>query len=70
MGYDFSMTVHTNRSGRYERTYFIGGTLRVTPMTPTSPAQVLLGDPRQSLAWRFAAGDHDHFARHFLCDTP
>lgn len=97
------MTVHTNRSGRYDRTYLIGGTLRVTPMTPTSPttfvptgdpvdaiifeahrgtltdhhgqvteevAQALLGEPRQSLSWRFGAGDKDYFARQVLCDTP
>jgi hypothetical protein len=43
---DFSMTVHTNPSGRYDRTYLIGGTLRVTPMTPTSPTTfVPVGDP-------------------------
>jgi hypothetical protein len=99
---DFSMTVHTNPSGRYDRTYLIGGTLVVTPMTPTSPttfiqvgdpvdalvveshrgtltdlrgqvtekaAQVLLGDPTQSISWRFAAGHTDHFARQILCGT-
>jgi len=99
---DFSMTVHTNPSGRYERRYLIGGTLTVTPMTPTSPttfvpvgdpvdalvfevhrgsltdlrgqvteraAQILLGDPQQSLSWRFAAGHTDHFAREILCGT-
>ena len=32
-------------------------------------AQVLLGDPRQSLSWRFAAGRVDHFARKILCGT-
>ena len=30
-------------------------------------AQVLLGDPRQSLSWRFSAGHADHFARKILC---
>ena len=97
---DFSMTVHTNRSGRYDRTYLIGGTLQVTPMAPTSAtsfvpvgdpvdafvfeahrgtlsdgqgevteraAQVLLGEPRQSLSWTFAAGSRDYFARQVLC---
>jgi hypothetical protein len=99
---DFSMTVHTNPSGRYDRSYLVGGTLTVTPMTPTSPttfvpvgdpvdalvfeahrgtltdrrgqvteraAQILLGDPGQSLSWRFAAGHTDHFAREILCGT-
>ncbi len=97
---DFSMTVQTSRSGRYDRTYMVGGTLQATPMRPTSPttfepagdpvealvfeahrgtltdrrgqvteraAQVLLGDPRQSLSWRFSAGHADHFARKILC---
>jgi hypothetical protein len=100
---DFSMTVKTDRRGRYERQYLVGGTLRATPMRPTSPttfeptgepavdavvyeshravlsdrraqvsekaAQVLLGDPRQSLSWRFAAGGYDRFARELLCGT-
>jgi hypothetical protein len=99
---DFSMTVHTNRSGAYDRTYLIGGTLQVTPMAPTSPTtfvptgdpvdafifeahrgtlsegrgqvtervgQVLLGEPKQSLSWTFAAGHTDHFARQVLCGT-
>ncbi len=99
---DLSMTVRTNRSGSYQRTYLVGGTLKVTPMTPTSPttfvptgdpvdalifeahgatltdrrgqvtekaAQILLGDPRQSIHWRFAAGRADHFAREILCGT-
>ncbi len=30
-------------------------------------AQVLLGDPKQSLSWTFAAGRADHFARQALC---
>ena len=30
-------------------------------------AQVLLGDPRQSLTWSFAAGYADRFARKILC---
>lgn len=94
---DFSMTVETNRWGRYERNYMVGGTLRVTPISPTTfqpsgdpvdavifeahrgvlsdrraqvsekAAQVLLGDPRQSLSWRFAAGGFDRFARQVLC---
>jgi hypothetical protein len=97
---DFSMTVETNRAGAYDRTYLVGGTLRVTPMMPTSPttfvpvgdpidafvfeahrgtlddrrgqvtergAQVLLGDPKQSLAWTLTAGRADHFARQALC---
>ena len=34
---DFSLTVHTNPSGRYDRSYQLGGTLQVTPMRPTSP---------------------------------
>jgi hypothetical protein len=100
---DLSMTVLTSRAGLYERAYLIGGTLAVTPMTPTSPttfvptgepvdavifeahqgtltdrhgqvtergAQALLGDPRQSLTWRLAAGDRDEFARQVLCDAP
>lgn len=99
---DFSMTVHTTPAGGYDRSYLVGGTLRVTPMTPTSAttfvpagdpidavifeahrgtltdrrgqvteraAQILLGDPRQSLSWRFAAGHTDHFAREVLCGT-
>lgn len=39
----FAQSVHTNRSGKYERRYVIGGTLGVTPMkivtppTPTTP---------------------------------
>jgi hypothetical protein len=39
----FAQSVHTNPSGKYERRYAIGGTLRVTPMrivtppTPTTP---------------------------------
>jgi hypothetical protein len=97
---DLSMTVHTNPSGRYDRTYLVGGALKVTPMTPTSPttfvaagdpvdavvfeahrgtltdrrgqvdedaAQILFGDPRQSLSWQLAAGHTDHFARRVLC---
>jgi hypothetical protein len=32
-------------------------------------AQILLGDPGQSLSWRFAAGHTDHFAREILCGT-
>jgi hypothetical protein len=32
-------------------------------------AQVLLGDPTQSISWRFAAGHTDHFARQILCGT-
>ena len=99
---DFSLTVHTNPSGRYDRRYQVGGTLEVTPMRPTSPttfvpagdpvdalifeshrgtlrdergqvteigAQVLLGDPRQSLTWQLAAGNPDRFARQILCGT-
>lgn len=34
---DFSMTVRTDRFGRYDRAYLIGGHLEVTPMQPTSP---------------------------------
>lgn len=30
----FAQTAHTNPSGKYERNYVIGGTLRVTPMRP------------------------------------
>jgi hypothetical protein len=100
---DFSMTVRTDRSGDYARTFLVGGTLKVTPMRPTSAttfvptgepavdalifeahsgtltdrrgqvtekaAQILLGDPRQSIHWRFAAGQADHFARTILCGT-
>jgi hypothetical protein len=32
-------------------------------------AQVLLGDPSQSLSWAFSAGHTDHFARKVLCGT-
>jgi hypothetical protein len=97
---DFSLTVETDRSGSYERTYGIAGKLSVTPMTPTSPttfvpagdpveglvferhvgrlddrrgqvtetgAQLLLGEPPQSLRWSLAAGAHDRFARRVLC---
>ena len=97
---DFSLTLRTDRSGTYDRAYLVGGTLQVTPVTPTSPttfiavgdpvdawifeahratltdrrgqvtekgAQVLLGDPRQSLTWSFAAGHADRFARKILC---
>jgi hypothetical protein len=32
-----------------------------------SGAQVLLGDPRQSLSWQFAAGRADSYARQVLC---
>jgi len=97
---DFAMTVATDRDGRYERRLIVGGTLEVTPMTPTSPttfveageavpglvfeshrgalsgrggqvtekgAQVLLGDPQQSLRWRFGAGGADYFSRRLLC---
>ena len=32
-------------------------------------AQILLGDPRQSIHWSFAAGQADHFARQILCGT-
>lgn len=41
----FAQSVHTNRSGKYERRYAIGGTLTVTPMkivtlpTPTTPPE-------------------------------
>jgi hypothetical protein len=99
---DFSMTVHTNPSGYYNRSFLVGGTLLVTPMAPTSPttfvpvgdpvealvfeshrgtltdlrgqvtekaAQVLLGDPKQSINWRFAAGHTDDFVRQILCGT-
>ncbi|HEY8232501.1 MAG TPA: hypothetical protein VIJ10_07560 [Vicinamibacteria bacterium] len=99
---DFAMTVHTSRSGNYERHYLVGGTLVVTPMTPTSAttfvpvgdpvdaivfeahrgtltdrrgqvtelaAQILLGDPKQSLSRRFSAGHADHFASTVLCGT-
>jgi len=34
---DFTLSVHTNPSGRYDRTYAFGGTLRVTPMRPVLP---------------------------------
>lgn len=101
---EFAMTVHTNPSGRYDRSYLVGGTLRVTPLQlvlpPSSPptflpagdpvealvfethrgtltdergqvteraAQLLLGDPRQTLSWSFAAGHADRFARQILC---
>jgi hypothetical protein len=30
-------------------------------------AQILLGDPRQSLRWQFAAGRHDKYLRKLLC---
>ena len=30
-------------------------------------AQVVLGDPRQALSWRFAAGRSDYFSRKLLC---
>ncbi len=30
----FAQSAHTNPSGKYERNYVIGGTLRVTPMRP------------------------------------
>ena len=32
-------------------------------------AQILLGDPRQSLTWRFGAGRADYYARKVLCGT-
>jgi len=95
--------VSTGPSGRYERTYTIGGTLLATPEVPTSstsfvpvgptvPASVfevhqatmddrheqvteraqqsLLGDPFQSMAWSFAAGDTDRYYRNVVCGTP
>ena len=96
---DFAMTVTTDRSGGYERSYVMGGTLTVTPLQVTSTgivpsgdpvtglifeqhrgtlddhrgqvteqgAQILLGDPRQSMRWRFAAGVADRFARDIVC---
>jgi hypothetical protein len=33
---NFTMAASTSPSGRYDRTYVLGGTLRVTPMRPTS----------------------------------
>jgi hypothetical protein len=51
---DFAMTVHTNPSGRYDRTYVLGGTLRVTPLQlalpVTDPPKFLpAGDPVTAL---------------------
>jgi hypothetical protein len=98
----FTMSVSTGSSGRYERTYSLGGTLGATPMVPTSPTtfvpvgpkvdasifeihsgalddrhgqvtekvqQSLLGDPFQTMAWSFAAGDTDRFVRNAVCGT-
>ncbi len=31
--------------------------------------QSLLGDPFQSMAWSFAAGDTDRFVRNVVCGT-
>jgi hypothetical protein len=42
----FAQSVHTNRSGKYEKRYLIGGTLQVTPVRPTSPTTFEpTGDP-------------------------
>jgi len=89
----FTLSVSTGPSGRYERTYAIGGTLDVTPLPSgsTLPASIfeihqasmddrhaqvtertqqsLLGDPFQSLAWSFAAGDTDRFVRNVVCSA-
>jgi hypothetical protein len=87
----FTMSVSTGPSGRYERTYAIGGTLDVTavPAGDKAPASIfeihqaaiddrqaqvtekvqqsLIGDPFQSLAWSFAAGDVDRFLEKVVC---
>jgi hypothetical protein len=90
----FTMSVTTLPSGRFERTHTIGGTLTVIPLgAPGDPAdasifelhratlddrhgqvteqaqQSLLGDPFQSLAWSFAAGDTDRFVEKVVCGT-
>jgi hypothetical protein len=91
----FMMSATTTPSGRYERTYSLGGTLQVTPLAPVPgdavPASIfeihqavlddrhgqvtektqqsLLGDPFQSHAWSFAAGDTDRFVRKLVCGT-
>jgi hypothetical protein len=91
----FTLSVSTGPSGRYERTYSLGGTLQVTPLAPTPgppmPASIfeihngalddrhgqvaekvqqsLLGDPFQTMAWSFAAGDTDRFVRNVVCGT-
>jgi hypothetical protein len=89
----FTLSVSTGPSGRYERTYAIGGTLDVTALPAGSTAdasifevhqatiddrhaqvtekvqQSLLGDPFQSMAWSFAAGDTDRFVRNVVCGT-
>jgi hypothetical protein len=87
----FTMSVSTGPSGRYERTYAVGGTLDVTaaPAGDSASASIfevhqaalddrqaqvtekvqqsLVGDPFQSLAWSFAAGDTDRFTRTVFC---
>jgi hypothetical protein len=89
----FTLSVSTGPSGRYERIYSIGGTLDVTPLPSGSTldasvfeihhatmddrnAQVtertqqsLLGNPFQTMAWSFAAGDTDRFVRNVVCGT-
>ena len=98
----FTLSVSTGPSGRYERTYTVGGTLSATPEVPTSPTtfvpvgptvpasvfevhqatmdnrneqvtertqQSLLGDPFQSMAWSFAAGDTDSYVRNVVCSA-
>jgi hypothetical protein len=95
---DFTMSVSTGSSGRYERTYTIGGTLDVTTLPAGSSAKASIfeihqatmddrheqvtertqqsllpsvpGDPFQSMAWSFAAGDTDRFIRNVVCGTP
>ena len=40
------MTVRTDRTGDYDRTFLVGGTLKVTPMRPTSATTfVPTGEP-------------------------
>ncbi len=46
----FALRVHTNPSGKYERTYALGGQLTVTPMAPLPGGGfVPVGDPVRSL---------------------
>jgi hypothetical protein len=49
---ELSITVATHSSGRYDRTHTVGGTLQVTPMTPTSPTTfVAAGEPVEALVF-------------------
>jgi hypothetical protein len=42
---NFTMSVSTSPWGRYDRTYVLGGTLRVTPMTPIAPGTFVPSGP-------------------------